>query len=274
MRRYCALLLMLTLCIAACRKKDLPAPSSPSVTEPIKDSTHTEDSTAHLKNGSVLIKWNHVAGSAALKADGTTLYTAPNGDQYTVKKFAYYVSNVVLIDEKGKRFTEPNSYRLIDITNESLIELKMDNIPAAQYTGIEIMIGVDSLRNVSGVQFGALDPAHGMFWSWSSGYIMAKMEGSSPQSSLSDGFVSYHIAGFKGAYNALQTVHIKLPQKAGIHEGAKCTVFLQSDLNTWFSTPGFPGFSALSSIGTEGADALKVAQNYQKMVTATKVENL
>jgi hypothetical protein len=47
-------------------------------------------------------------------------------------------------------------------------------------TGIRFLLGVDSARNVSGIQTGALDPARGMFWTWNSGYVMAKIEGSSP----------------------------------------------------------------------------------------------
>ena len=271
MRRYCLLLLTLALCMAACRKKDLPAPASPSVKEPVKDSTQTKDSTLHY--GNVLIKWNHVAGSRELVADDKTQYTAPDGKQYAVKSLAYYISNIVFIDENGKRYKEPNSYKLITIQNGSSMQTGIDNIPAAKYTAIELMIGVDSLRNVSGVQLGPLDPAHGMFWSWSSGYIMARLEGSSPQSGAIGNMISYHIAGFKGAYNVLQTIRIELPQQADIREKVNCTISLQTDLNTWFAAPGFPGFTALPSIGSEGEDAFKVSQNYRKMITAIQVEN-
>jgi hypothetical protein len=273
MRNYCLIFLMLILCISACRKKELPTPAAPVVTDPIKDTTTIKDSST-LKNGNVLILWNHAAGPDAVVADGKTLYTAPNGDQYTVNTFSYYISNIVFIDEDGKRYSEPNSYKLISIKNGSLVRTGIDNIPAAKYTAIELLIGVDSLRNVSGVQLGALDPAHGMFWSWSTGYIMAKMEGTSPQSTLGGKQFAYHIAGFKGAYNVVQKIRIELPEKADIQEKVICTISLQSDLNAWFSAPDFPGFSALSSIGSEGEAAFKVSRNYRKMITAIKVENL
>ncbi|HTN16667.1 MAG TPA: MbnP family protein [Chitinophagaceae bacterium] len=272
MRRYCLLLLTLALCSTACRKKDLPAPASPSVTEPPKDSTQPQDSSGLY--GNVLIKWNHVAGSQTLVADGKTMYTAPDGNQYSVNSLAYYISNIVFIDEKGKRYKVSNSYRLITIQNGPSMQTGIDNIPAAKYTAIELLIGVDSLRNVSGVQLGALDPAHGMFWSWSTGYIMAKLEGSSPQSTALGKTISYHIAGFKGEYNVLQTIRIELPQQADIREKVSCTISLQTDVNTWFAAPNFPGFPTLPSIGSEGQDAFKVSQNYRKMITATQVENL
>jgi hypothetical protein len=65
------------------------------------------------------------------------------------------------------------------------------NVPAGTYTGMYLTMGVDSARNVSGAQEGALDPANGMFWSWTSGYIMIKAEGLSPQGA--GGSFTYHL---------------------------------------------------------------------------------
>jgi hypothetical protein len=61
---------------------------------------------------------------------------------------------------------------------------------------MEFMIGVDSARNNSGAQTGALDPTNGMFWSWSTGYIMAKFEGTSAQSPAAANALKFHIGGF------------------------------------------------------------------------------
>ena len=66
------------------------------------------------------------------------------------------------------------------------------------------MIGVDSARNTSGAQLGALDPANSMFWSWNSGYIFVRMEGNSPQSTQPYNKLQFHIGGFKGATNCIK----------------------------------------------------------------------
>ncbi|MBK9581192.1 MAG: hypothetical protein IPO48_04510 [Saprospiraceae bacterium] len=69
-------------------------------------------------------------------------------------------------------------------------------------TDVELMFGVDSTRCSSGAQTGALDPAKGLFWSWSSGYIMVKAEGNAP--TAADGSFAFHLGGFKGV-NKVQT---------------------------------------------------------------------
>ena len=53
-------------------------------------------------------------------------------------------------------------------------------LPEGDYTELQFLLGVDSLHNVSGAQTDDLDPAKDMFWTWNSGYVMAKMEGNSP----------------------------------------------------------------------------------------------
>ena len=48
-------------------------------------------------------------------------------------------------------------------------------------------LGVDSLRNVTGVQTGALDPAMDMYWTWNTGYVMAKLEAAAQQALIRRG---------------------------------------------------------------------------------------
>jgi hypothetical protein len=68
---------------------------------------------------------------------------------------------------------------------------------------MQYVMGVDSTRNVSGAQTGALSTTNGMFWSWMTGYIMLKAEGTSPQSE--SGSFSFHLGGFSGANNIVTT---------------------------------------------------------------------
>ena len=74
--------------------------------------------------------------------------------------------------------------------------LTLSDVPEGSYTEMSYVLGVDSTRNVSGAQAGALSTANGMFWSWSTGYIMLKAEGTSPNSGT--GSFSFHLGGFSG----------------------------------------------------------------------------
>lgn len=71
-------------------------------------------------------------------------------------------------------------------------------------------IGVDSNTNALGAQSGALDPIHGMYWTWQSGYINWKMEGEvRKKNGLKNKFI-LHIGGYKYPYYTIQKINLKL----------------------------------------------------------------
>lgn len=255
------ILLMLTvLSFSACRKKDLP---TPVVTNPAPDTP----------KGSMGFILDNVVGDKDLELNAIFLYTLPNGDQFNVSTYNYYVTNIVLITDKGARYKEPESYHLAQASDPASLLFSIPGVPAGTYTAVEFLIGVDSVRNFSGAQSGALDPEHHMIWSWSTGYIMAKMEGTSPQSTMSGNMLSFHIAGYKAPNNVVKKITITLPEPAIVTETKTPHIHLRSDLAAWFTAPGFTGFATMSSIGSEGAAANAVAENYSKMFRVTAVEN-
>lgn len=220
------------------------------------------------------MKFTNVVGNKSLALGELVNYTAPNGDDYTVSVYNYYISNIVLTDENGNQFIEQESYHLVMADKAESQSITINNVPSARYSSISFVIGVDSLRNISGAQSGDLDPKYSMFWSWSTGYIMAKMEGKSSKSTSPGNSLSFHIAGFKGVNNVLQKIKLDLPQKANITTSASPKVHIHSDLNTWFAAPNFSGFASTSSIGTESEKAYKVSQNYRSMFGVDSVINL
>src|SRR5205085_3433926 len=118
----------------------------------------------------------------------TKWYKNTSNEIFTVTKLKYYITNVKLHREDGLVFTEEDSYHLIKhVDSLSATAFSIKNLPPGNYNGMEFLIGVDSLRNVSGVQTGALDVNNQMFWSWNSGYIFFKMEGDYVSDSVPDG---------------------------------------------------------------------------------------
>jgi hypothetical protein len=134
---------------------------------------------------------------------GSTVYHQTNGDTLTINLLRYYISNFALQREDGSWWRATESYFLVDASDSNSMVLKTKGIPEGKYIATEFMLGVDSAQNVSGAQTGALSPANSMFWSWSTGYIMMKLEGVSPQSPL-ELFV-FHVGGFEGADNSAWT---------------------------------------------------------------------
>ena len=136
------------------------------------------------------------------------------------------------------------------------------------------MIGVDSTRNVSGAQTGALDPNNGMFWTWNSGYIMAKMEGRSPSSTQPFGIILFHMGGFAGQYAtqrwctpAFNTL------TSNVTATTTSTIHIKADIGEWFQAPVTVGFAAMNNVTTAGAQAAQIADNYADMFSVTGIDN-
>lgn len=161
-----------------------------------EETTETPEPTT--PTGSMSIKFDPYWGDDNLVLGNT--YTNAFGEEFTPNVFKYYVSNVSLINADGSRTKIENTYFLVD-HSEGAPKWTIDNIPTGEYTGFELMIGVDSTRNVSGAQEGALDPANQMFWSWNNGYIFYKLEGTSPAVADSAKTVKFHIGGFQSPNN-------------------------------------------------------------------------
>jgi hypothetical protein len=254
MHRYIWLLsILLSLSLGACRKKELPSIASTT--------------------GAINVRIQNMVDTEVLVLNRPTLYALSNGDSFSVSTYNYYLSNFVFTDEHGNQFAEQESYHLVRASDTSSLHFTINNVPFEQYASVEFLIGVDSVRNFSGAQSGALDPGYGMIWSWNTGYIMAKMEGHSPQVPTPDHLLSFHIAGYKGQYNVLQKVKINLNTKAIVSSSKTPIINMQSDLATWFTSFTFPGFAKLYSVGSEGINAYSIAQSYSNMMKVTTVEN-
>lgn len=216
--------------------------------------------------GEMDIEFDNVVGAQAL-ALNTGTYTNAVGNTFTVSKFNYYISNIKLTKADGTEWKEPESYHLVqeNVAASQLVTLK--DIPAGDYTKLTFTIGVDSARNVAGAQTGALDPNNDMFWSWNTGYVFTKLEGTSPQSTSAGNGLTFHIGGFKFPTNTIRTVSPALPAAtAALQVRADHTpeVHLKVDVLRMFSGP-----TAVDNIDFRtvsftmgGTNSVKVANNY------------
>lgn len=175
----------------------------------------TDDTTTSTDTASLVVDFDYLWAMSGESFElGTTLYHPMSGDTMSFTTFKHYVSNITLIANDNSTWAAEESYHLIDLTDDASSLITIEDVPVGSYKGIMITFGVDSARNVSGSQTGDLDPAHGMFWSWNSGYIMIKTEGTSPQSST--GSFAYHLGGFSGDVNCITTREFDFPNSEAI----------------------------------------------------------
>jgi hypothetical protein len=250
-KNWVVFLVIILIIEAGCRK----AP------DPIDTTTAT--------TGSMKITIQNMAGSAELVLNNQW-YKNENGDSIKFKTFNYFISNIKLVRTDGVVFVQPESYFLIKENVPSSKSFIITNIPIGTYTSISFLIGVDSARNVSGAQTGALDQGSGMFWDWNTGYVMAKIEGISPQSTEVNNNVIYHLGGFSGKNNVLRTIHLNTPdikttttQVVNLH--------IKADALEWFKTPNLIKIQDLAIIALD-EHSKKIADNYADMFSIDHID--
>jgi hypothetical protein len=222
-------------------------------------------------NASAELRFHNMVGPVDLTFN--TPYTDPFGEQFVVTKLKYYITNIQLLNTSSNtRFEVSQSYFLVD-EQEALSKTFNIQIPSGKYNAISFLIGVDSLHNVSGAQSGALDPAKDMFWTWNSGYIMAKLEGNSPVSTLANQMIEFHIGGFKGTDNVVKRLILNFPSEKQLLEKGHLAIDISADINAWFKSMHDLPISANATCTSPGSLAKQYADNYAMMFSISSVVN-
>ncbi|WP_033403279.1 MbnP family protein [Dyadobacter beijingensis] len=212
-----------------------------------------EEETDPIETGTIELQFDNIVGDQDLRLDSTR-YVNAAGEDFTVSKLNYYISNIKLTRMDGSIFTVPqdSSYFMIREANAASQKLTIRNVLTGDYTGIEFMVGVDSTRSVmepdSPGRKGILDIYAGptneeeMYWTWNPGYIFLKLEGSSDSSTTANGKYYYHIGFFGGrterTLNNLRTVKLNFPgQKAIVTTNIVSNVLIKADILKIFNGP-------------------------------------
>jgi hypothetical protein len=93
-----------------------------------------------------------------------------------------------------------NPVYLLKFDSAANIKIKIPNVLSDT---LKFGIGIDSTLHVKGIQSGVLDPIHGMYWTWQSGYINFKLEGQIKVQQQWQNF-QFHIGGYRSPYNCFQ----------------------------------------------------------------------
>jgi hypothetical protein len=216
----------------------------------------------------IVLTINHVVGDSLLTYD--TYYQNQWGERFTVDAFKYYISNMVLVYDSVTRVPIPESYYLVDQGKVTSKNITLSNIPLGNLTSIDFLIGVDAFRNTSGVQQGALDPSLGMFWTWNSGYIMAKLEGRYQKGSNANASFIWHCGGFVLPYSSIRNVTISFPQTK-IDTIQKTVIAVKADVLEWFKTPYRVTIDSVPVFNDPTETSNRVADNYADMFSVSKV---
>jgi len=192
------------------------------------------------------VEFDNIAGSSDLQLN-TGTYANSSGENFTVTKLKYYVSNFVLTNVNGIVYTVPQDscYFLIDEADEDTHEPVL-HIPEGEYKTLQLTLGVDSLRSTMDIsqRTGVLDPAGAgadMYWDSNSGYIFFNMEGKSSASSIPGNNFTYHIGGYGGyssaTINNIKTLTFDLTKRGmpQVKAGKETNIHMMIDVIKMFS---------------------------------------
>lgn len=205
------------------------------------------------------------------------IYSNPFREPYSVRKFKFYLHAIELTDGDGKKEpTGRDSIYLIDFADTDRLATIKLSVPDGPYDRISFTVGVDSIYNLSGAQTGTLDPLHGMFWTWNTGYIVAKLEGNSPMAQTPNNAFAYHIGGFKGENNVVKRITLHFPpgKMLAVKEADNRHLIITANVNAWFLKPHQIHLSATPTCMTPGALSKQIADNYSNMFAVTNIMNV
>ncbi|MFN5704605.1 MAG: MbnP family protein [bacterium] len=201
-----------------------------------------KDEVEPSNNFSLKVNIDNVYGEQELVLD-SMIYSNQFEQSFKVKKFNYFISNIVLVNENNEDYVVPQdeSYFLIKEIDKPSHQFSINNLPLGTYTKIKFLIGVDSLRNTKSIaeRIGVLDVgayAADMYWTWNQGYIFLKLElhQSKPKGDTTNAIpYVYHIGGFGGmntpTVNNLRTVELDLTNKIVGVKNSSSNLYLKVD---------------------------------------------
>jgi hypothetical protein len=205
------------------------------------------------------ICFRNTVGSQPLEFS-TAVYTNRFGEPFTVEQFKYYVSAIRIADQQGNQELLQPEARLIDQADTTTLTLH-GSCSLTHPSSIRFTIGVDSMTNTQGVMTGDLDPMHGMFWTWNSGYIYARLEGQSDSAKAPAHRFTWDIGGYKANANAARQILLNIP--AGQQRRQPLTI--QADIEKWFDGNKPIKLSQSPTCHEPGALAMQLADNYSTM---------
>lgn len=233
---------------------------------------------------SVILEFDNRIGDQKLVL-GTTKAKNAAGEEFTVTKLNYFVSNIALKKENGEVVKFPDQYFLVRQSEANSLNITLKDVPAANYIGLTYTIGVDSLKSISDVaqRTGVLDPASygsdNMYWSWNSGYIFFKMEGTSPAIPANMmGMTEYqfHIGGFGGRTaktpNNLKTLNFTFGEAATVRKDIAPAIHIINDINKVFSAKNQISIAKSYMVHAPAAGTV-IAENYAQSFIVDHVHN-
>jgi hypothetical protein len=140
-------------------------------------------------------------------------YITSLGDSIQISKLRFYLTDFELFSTQDKCLPILESNHLIDAFDTQTLRFELPTDQKHNFSQITYKIGVDEKWHNTGAQSGDLDPIHGMYWAWQSGYINFKIEGESPSCPTRKNKFTFHIGGYKSPHSTTRNHTLDLKDR-------------------------------------------------------------
>jgi hypothetical protein len=184
--------------------------------------------------GTFILKLNHTVEGEPVEIEQLK-YSNEAGHTYSVVNLKYYLSNIVLHEKEGGRFSY-DKVHLRDINDPLTEEIVMEDIPDGTFTSLSFTFGLDEAINVDG---GLDNTVENINMEWpipgDQGYHYMKFEGR--YDSLNTGVIrsfNVHTGATKGNQNY---INVTIPFSETLLESNSWMIDLNMDLHEWLHNP-------------------------------------
>ncbi len=137
-------------------------------------------------------------------------------DSASVRRLKFYISDISFFKSDKRVAQAEQRFFLFNMEDNPSMQRQIELPKNIDFDEVRFTIGVDSTTQMKGVQGGDLDPMHGMYWTWQSGYINFKLEGQSKSCPGRKNVFQFHIGGFQAPYNSIRNVRLSTERKENL----------------------------------------------------------
>jgi hypothetical protein len=234
-----------------------------------------KDADPPAATGQVKFRVENTVGTQPL-ALNTTVATTQTGETFTISLFEYYLSNIRLTKSDGTVYVAPDTYFLVNQDKPASLSFAVAGVPAGEYTGVSFIVGVDAQKTGFTDPLaltGDLNPANNMYWTWNSGHVFLKMQGTRTTGGVNKP-LTCHIGGYAAPTSAIVTAAPSFNgTKLVVRADQTPEVVLRADATKLFDGPNPVNLATFTGAEMPGTQAMQIAQNYGVgMLTVSQIK--
>lgn len=213
-------------------------------------SNNGDDEIQNTEPGNLQLKFENGFNNLGNIVLNQTTQTSSSGQKHQFSTLKYVISNISLIDENGNefRYNYNNPDKGAFIINQAdakggIVYANLTEIPKGNYRKIKLGLGISPTAYLIGQDgqgiFWEKAKQEGMAWSWSAGYIFAKLEGKYGATSADTEFMN-HTGNMgdttaNGTADLYREVVLDLPTTARVSKEITPSIHILADFNQYLS---------------------------------------